>query len=127
MRRDSTAAQARRPSAGRHALPQRAVRTALALLCGLGAFASSGQTVVDDELYKSKNCFACHRVDRNHLGPAFKNVAAKYADEQGAEARLVQKIREGSTGVWGTTPMPAQAQVTQDEAVTLARWILTLR
>lgn len=78
----------------------------------------------DDEMYKTKNCFACHRVERKHLGPAFQAIAAKYAGDAGAEARLVQKIREGSTGVWGATPMPAQPQVTAEEAVTLARWIL---
>jgi cytochrome c len=80
--------------------------------------------VADDELYKTKNCFACHRVDRNHLAPHFKAIAAKYADDKGAEARLVTKIREGGSGVWGQVPMPAQPQVTEAEAVTLARWIL---
>lgn len=97
----------------------------LAAAALLGAAAPG--VLADDELYKTKNCFACHRVDRNHLGPAFKNVAAKYADDPGAEARLAQKIREGSSGVWGATPMPAQAQVTPDEALTLSRWILAIK
>jgi cytochrome c len=83
-----------------------------------------GTAVADDELYKTKNCFACHRVDRNHLGPSFKAIAAKYVDDKGAEARLVTKIREGGVGVWGQVPMPAQPQVTEAEAVTLSRWIL---
>ena len=103
------------------------MRTAM-LLCVagvLGAIAPAASA--SDEMYKSKNCFACHRVDRNHLGPAFKAVAAKYADDAGADAKLAQKIREGSGGVWGTTPMPPQAQVTEAEALTLARWILTLQ
>ncbi len=78
----------------------------------------------DDELYKTKNCFACHRVDRNHLGPSFKNIAAKYADEQGADVKLAQKIRAGTVGAWGQVPMPAQPQVTEAEALTLSRWIL---
>lgn len=98
------------------------------MLCMAGLLWSSGASAqqADDEMYKTKNCFACHRVDRNHLGPAFKNVAAKYAGEAGADAKLAQKIREGSGGVWGATPMPAQAQVTDAEALTLARWILQL-
>lgn len=102
---------------------------ALTVLCVAGLLGAAGPAASadDDELYKTKNCFACHRVDRNHLGPAFKNVAARYAGEAGAEARLVQKIREGSSGVWGATPMPAQPQVTEAEAQTLARWILTLK
>ena len=98
------------------------------LLFVVGALWSVGAAAqADDEMYKTKNCFACHRVDRNHLGPAFKNVAAKYADEAGADAKLAQKIREGSGGVWGSTPMPPQAQVDETEALTLARWILTLK
>lgn len=77
-----------------------------------------------DEFYKTKNCFACHRVERNHLGPPFKSIAAKYADDKGADARLAKKVIEGSVGVWGSVPMPPQPQVTEAEALTLARWIL---
>ncbi|RZL95307.1 MAG: c-type cytochrome [Variovorax sp.] len=88
---------------------------------------SSGAAFADEEMYKTKNCFACHRIDKNHLGPSFQSVAAKYADDKGAEARLVQKIRDGSVGVWGPSPMPAQTQVTEAEALTLARWILGLK
>lgn len=91
-----------------------------ALVLGL----PQGAALADDELYKTKNCFACHRIDRNHLGPSFKSVAAKYAEDKGADARLAVKIREGGVGVWGQVPMPAQAQVTEAEALTLARWIL---
>ena len=75
--------------------------------------------------YKTKNCFACHRVDRNHLGPSFKSIATKYADEQGMDEKLARKVREGSVGVWGQVPMPAQPQVSEAAALTLARWILT--
>jgi cytochrome c len=88
---------------------------------------ASSITYADDEMYKTKNCFACHRIDRNHLGPAFKTIAAKYAEDKGVDVKLAQKIREGSVGVWGQVPMPAQAQVTEDEALTLARWILELK
>ncbi len=80
--------------------------------------------VADDELYKTKNCFACHRIDRNHLAPSFKTIAAKYADVEGADEKLAKTVREGSVGVWGQVPMPAQTQVTEAEAMTLVRWIL---
>lgn len=97
-------------------------------LCALAAFGLllPGGLVLadDDELYKTKNCFACHRIDRNHLGPSFKSIAAKYADEQGADARLARKVREGGAGVWGQVPMPPQPQVSEAEALTLTRWIL---
>lgn len=77
-----------------------------------------------DEFYKTKNCFACHRVERSHLGPSFKTIAAKYADDKGADVTLAKKVMEGAVGVWGSVPMPPQAQVTQAEALTLVRWIL---
>jgi cytochrome c len=101
-----------------------AARRPLLVLALVGTLWPATPAVANDELYKTKNCFACHRVERKHLGPAFQAVAAKYAGDAEAEARLVQKIREGSSGVWGNTPMPAQPQVTPDEALTLARWIL---
>jgi cytochrome c len=88
---------------------------------------SSGVALADDEMYKTKNCFACHRIDRNHLAPTFKSIAAKYVDDKGAEERLAKKVREGGVGVWGSVPMPPQTQVTEAEALTLARWILELK
>ena len=93
----------------------------------MGLLLSSGAAFADDELYKTKNCFACHRIDRTTLGPSFKNIAAKYVDDKGADVKLAKKIREGGVGVWGPTPMPAQSQVTEAEALTLARWILELK
>jgi cytochrome c len=80
-----------------------------------------------DELYKTKNCFACHRVDRNHLAPTFKSVAAKYVEDKEAVAKLAKKIREGGVGVWGSVPMPPQPQVSEAEALVLARWIMDLK
>lgn len=99
----------------------------LLILSALALWLSSGAAFADDELYKTKNCFACHRIDRNHLGPPFKAIAAKYAEDKGADAKLASKIREGGVGVWGSVPMPAQAQVTEAEALTLARWILEIK
>lgn len=86
-----------------------------------------GSARADEELYKTKNCFACHRIDRNHLAPQLKAIAAKYAGERGADELLARKIREGGVGVWGNTPMPPQPQVTESEAATLSRWILGLK
>jgi cytochrome c len=100
------------------------MKSAPVLLSALLLCVPSAAAWADDELYKTKNCFACHRIDRNHLGPSFKSIAAKYVDDKGAEARLATKIREGGVGVWGQVPMPPQAQVTEAEAVTLVRWIL---
>ncbi len=96
-------------------------------LSAVGLWLSSGVAFADDEMYKTKNCFACHRIDRNHLGPPFKAIAAKYVEDKGAAAKLATKIREGTVGAWGSIPMPAQPQVTEAEASTLARWILELK
>lgn len=95
--------------------------------CLVGMLSPISTAFADDELYKTKNCFACHRIDRNHLAPSFKSIAAKYADEQGADEKLAKRVREGSVGVWGQVPMPAQTQVTEAETMTLVRWILERR
>lgn len=100
---------------------------AVVVLSVTGVLWSSGTAFADDEMYKTKNCFACHRIDKNYHGPSFQSIAAKYADDKGADAKLAQRIRDGSVGVWGPSPMPAQPQVTDAEALTLARWILGLK
>jgi len=97
------------------------------VLAALAVCLPSGAAFADEELYKTKNCFACHRIDRNHLAPPFRTIAAKYVDDKGADEKLAKKIREGGVGVWGPVPMPAQTQVTEAEALTLARWILELK
>lgn len=76
------------------------------------------------DLAKARACMACHAVGTKLVGPAYKDVAAKYAKDAGAEARLIQKIQKGSSGTWGPIPMPANPQVTDAEAKVLAKWIL---
>ena len=93
----------------------------------MGLLLPSGAAFADDELYKTKNCFACHRIDKNYHGPSFRAVAAKYANDKGADVTLAKRVREGGGGVWGSTPMPPQTQVTEAEALTLVRWILELK
>jgi cytochrome c len=77
------------------------------------------------DLAKAKNCMACHAVSNKVVGPAYKDVAAKYAGQKGVEDKLVTKVLKGGSGVWGTVPMPANAQVTEAEARTLVRWVLS--
>ncbi len=91
------------------------------------AFAATAPAIADEALAKSKNCMACHGVDKKLVGPAFKDVAAKYAGQAGIEDKLAQKIMKGSSGVWGPVPMPANAQVNADEAKKLASWVLSLK
>jgi cytochrome c len=77
------------------------------------------------DMAKSKNCMACHSVDKKLVGPAFKDVAAKYKADKGAAAKLSQSIQKGSTGKWGPIPMPANA-ISDADASALAKWVLTL-
>ena len=78
-------------------------------------------------LAQKQNCMSCHSVTRQFMGPSLHDVAAKYASRSDAAHYLARKIIEGSAGVWGTVPMPANTQVTPDEAMSLASWILTLK
>ena len=79
------------------------------------------------DLATKKNCMACHAVDKKVLGPAFKDIGAKYAGQAGAADKLAAKVMKGGTGVWGNIPMPANPQVTDAEAKQLVGWILTLK
>ena len=99
------------------------MKRSLLLCVVLSAFAS-GSALAQADLAKAKNCMACHTLATKLVGPAYKDVAAKYAKDAGAEARLVQKIQKGSSGTWGPIPMPANPQVTEAEAKVLAKWIL---
>lgn len=79
------------------------------------------------DLAQKKNCLACHAADKKLVGPSYKDVAAKYAKDKDAVAKLAEKIQKGGTGVWGQIPMPANPQVSADEAKTLAAWVMTVK
>ncbi|WP_338845025.1 c-type cytochrome [Massilia sp. W12] len=85
---------------------------------------ASAAASANPDLAKAKNCMACHAVANKVVGPAFKDIAAKYAGQKDAEAKLAQKIIKGGSGVWGAVPMPANTQVSEAEARTLTKWIL---
>ncbi len=87
----------------------------------------SGAASASMDLAKAKNCTACHAVDKKLIGPAYKDVAAKYASDKDAVAKLSKKVREGGVGVWGQVPMPANPQVTADEATALVKWVLSAK
>ncbi|WP_329605313.1 c-type cytochrome [Undibacterium fentianense] len=88
---------------------------------------ASGSALANADLAKAKNCMSCHSVDNKILGPAFKDVAKKYAGDKTAEAKLATKVVKGGSGVWGAIPMPANAQVSEAEAKTLVKWVLSLK
>ncbi|MHB1670033.1 MAG: c-type cytochrome [Thiomonas sp.] len=78
-------------------------------------------------LAKSKNCLACHALDKKLVGPSYQDIAAKYAGKPGAEVTLVNAVLHGVSGVWGPVPMPANPQVTPAEAKELVTWILSMK
>ncbi len=97
-----------------------AVAAIAGLMGSTAAFADAGA-----DLAKSKNCLACHAVDKKLVGPAYKDVAAKYKGDKSAEAKLVEKVQKGGVGAWGQVPMPPNPQVSPAEAKTLVAWVLS--
>ncbi len=100
------------------------MKRSLLLCLAVSAFASNA-ALASADLAKAKNCMACHAVASKIVGPSFKDIAAKYTGQADAENMLVQKVLKGGSGVWGAIPMPANAQVSEPEARTLVKWILT--
>lgn len=76
------------------------------------------------DMAKKNNCMACHAVDKKLVGPAYQEVAKKYAGQKDAVANLTKSIKAGGSGKWGPIPMPAQAALSDADASTLAAWIL---
>ena len=97
-------------------------RTLITLAMALSVAAPA---MADEALAKSKNCMACHAVDKKLVGPAYKDVAAKYKGDKKAADALAATIKAGGSGKWGPVPMPPN-NVTDDEAKKLAQWVLSL-
>lgn len=102
-------------------------RTVLAALSVMVTFAATSPAFADEALAKAKNCMACHAIDKKVVGPAYKDVAKKYAGDAKALDTLSAKVIKGGAGVWGPVPMPANAQVNPAEAKKLVAWVLSLK
>ena len=86
-----------------------------------------GTALANEELAKKSGCIACHKVDGKLVGPAYKDVAAKYKGDKKAEAMLFDKVKKGSMGVWGPIPMPPNAAVKDEDIKTLVKWVLAVK
>nr|WP_269750784.1 c-type cytochrome [Candidatus Burkholderia verschuerenii] len=75
---------------------------------------------------QENNCMSCHSVQRDSLGPSFEKIAQRYKTVESANKLLARRIAEGGVGNWGIVPMPANTQLTSDQALALADWILSL-
>ena len=92
-----------------------------------GSMLAAGQASANQALAQKSGCMACHSIDKKVLGPAYKDVAAKYKGDASAEAKLVAKVKAGGSGVWGPMPMPANSpQVKDDDIKTIVKWVLSL-
>jgi cytochrome c len=90
----------------------------------LALLVQSGQVQASADLAKAKNCMGCHAIDKKVLGPAFKEVAAKYKGQKDVAAVLAGKIQKGSNGGWGPIAMPPNP-VSDAEAKSLAQWVMS--
>ncbi len=101
------------------------MKRALLTLAALTVLAAPA--MADEALARSKNCMACHAVDKKLVGPSYKDIAKKYTGQGDAVNKLAEKITKGGSGVWGAIPMPANPQVNDADAKKLATWVLSIK
>ena len=92
----------------------------------------TGTAIANDEtaLARSKNCMACHAIERKGVGPSYKEIAKRYAGQEGVEAKLAETIIKGGKGAWKMelgAAMPPNTSVKPPEAARLVQWILGLK
>jgi cytochrome c len=97
----------------------------LGTLTATAALQLSTPAAANEELAKKYNCLVCHQVDKKVVGPSYKDVAAKYANDKTAEAKLFDKVKKGGVGVWGQVPMPPNPTVPDADVKALVKWILS--
>lgn len=99
---------------------------AAALMMAGTANAAGVDAAAAQALAQKNACLACHSVDKKMVGPAYKDVAKKYKGDKTAEAKLIEKVKKGGTGVWGQIPMPPNATVKDEDIKTLVKWVLAM-
>ena len=102
-------------------------RIALAALAAGGFLATPAAADPSLDLATKSGCMACHAVDKKIIGPSYQEVAAKYKGDKDASAKLVKKVKEGGSGVWGQVPMPPNVTTPDGDVKALVEWILTLK
>jgi cytochrome c len=99
-----------------------------ACLAAIAASIAIFPAAANEALAQKSGCMACHAIDKKIVGPAYKEVAAKYRGDKGAEAKLVEKVKKGGQGVWGQVPMPPNSPMVKDEDIkALVKWVLSLK
>jgi len=100
-------------------------RIALAALAAGGCLATPAAADPNLDLATKSGCMACHAVDKKVVGPSYKEVAAKYKGDKGAQAKLEKKVKEGGQGVWGQVPMSPNSFVSDADIKKLVTWVLS--
>lgn len=105
------------------------MKFSIALIAAAGTVLASQAMAANDGLALAQKyaCMSCHQVDKKVVGPAYKDVAAKYKGDKTAEAKLAEKVKKGGSGVWGPVPMPPNAQVPDADIHTIVKWILATK
>ena len=103
------------------------MKTARLALATLAAALAATPALANEALAQKSGCMACHAVDKKVVGPAYKEVAAKYKGDAKAEAMLVDKVKKGGVGTWGQIPMPPNATVSDADIKTLVKWVLSTK
>jgi cytochrome c len=104
----------------------------IAMLClsALSLIVTSRAATISDadaaQLMAKYNCQACHQVDKQLVGPAFRDVARKYKGDAGAASKLQAKVKNGSSGVWGAIAMPPN-NVPAADLQALVEWVMSLK
>jgi cytochrome c len=96
-------------------------------IAALGLALAAAPAFAQEDLMKKNACSACHAIDKKIVGPAFKEVAAKYRGDKAAEAMLIDKVKKGGVGVWGQVPMPPNTTVKDEDIKALVKWILAMK
>ncbi len=85
---------------------------------------ATAPAMADQALAQKSNCLACHSKDKAVVGPAFADIAKKYAGDANAVKTLSAKVKSGGSGAWGAVPMPPNPTVSEADVDTLVKWIL---
>jgi cytochrome c len=93
------------------------IATGLMMSVSAPAFASK-------EIASKNSCMGCHAIDKKVVGPAYKDIAAKYKGQADAVDKLAKKVKVGGGGVWGAVPMPGNSRISDADAKTVVQWIL---
>lgn len=101
------------------------MKTTLQIMLAAAAVAATLPAQANLALAQKNACTACHSVDKKLVGPAYQDVAKKYAGQKDAATQLGESIRKGGSGKWGSIPMPAQPALSEADAKTLAEWVLS--